>query len=132
MYQACDAMFHLCRTFEDPDITHVEGDVRTSLLLQYMYFSFRIFQCSCFDKVDPIRDLDIINEELRLKVRLVCDCYQTIHVTIFSMKDVEYFEKIFDECERMYVRGGDKKRKAEYEILCKIKKVLIEETRMIR
>ena len=25
--QACDAMFHLCRTFEDPDITHVEGDV---------------------------------------------------------------------------------------------------------
>lgn len=87
--RACDAMFHLCRTFEDPDITHVEGDV------------------------DPIRDLDIINEELRLK-------------------DVEYFDKIFDECERMYVRGGDKKRKAEYEILCKIKKVLIEEARMIR
>ena len=28
--QACDAMFHLCRTFEDPDITHVEGDVRTA------------------------------------------------------------------------------------------------------
>ena len=48
------------------------------------------------------------------------------------LKDVEYFEKIFDECERMYVRGGDKKRKAEYEILCKIKKVLIEEARMIR
>ena len=45
---------------------------------------------------------------------------------------MEYFEKIFDECERMYVRGGDKKRKAEYEILCKIKKVLIEESRMIR
>ena len=37
-------MFHLCRTFEDPDITHVEGEV------------------------DPVRDLDIINEELRLKV----------------------------------------------------------------
>ena len=48
------------------------------------------------------------------------------------MKDVEYFEKIFDECERMYVRGNDKKRKAEYEILSKIKKVLIEESRMIR
>ena len=39
--QACDAMFHLCRTFEDPEITHVEGEV------------------------DPVRDLDIINEELR-------------------------------------------------------------------
>ena len=45
---------------------------------------------------------------------------------------MEYFEKIFDECERMYVRGNDKKRKAEYEILSKIKKVLIEESRMIR
>ena len=42
--QACDALFHLCRTFEDPDITHVEGDV------------------------NPIRDLDIINEELKEKV----------------------------------------------------------------
>ena len=82
--------------------------------------------------MDPIRDLDIINEELRLKVCLIFHCCQTIHVAIFAMKDVEYFEKIFDECERMYVRGGDKKRKAEYEILCKIKKVLIEEARMIR
>ena len=45
--------------------------------------------------MDPIRDLDIINEELRLK-------------------DVEYFEKIFDECERMYVRGGDKKRNMRF------------------
>lgn len=55
-----------------------------------------------------------------------------MYVTNFAMKDVEYFEKIFDECERMYVRGNDKKRKAEYEILSKIKKVLIEESRMIR
>ena len=85
--------------------------------------------------MDPIRDLDIINEELRLKVCLVCHCHQTtqpMYVTIFALKDVEYFEKIFDECERMYVRGNDKKRKAEYEILSKIKKVLIEESRMIR
>ena len=64
-------MFHLCRTFEDPDITHVEGEV------------------------DPVRDLDIINEELRLK-------------------DVEYFSKIYDELERKYVRGGEKKLKADY------------------
>lgn len=46
-------------------------------------------------EVDPIRDLDIINEELRLK-------------------DVEYFSKIYDELERKYVRGGEKKLKAEY------------------
>jgi len=87
--KACDALFHLCRTFEDPDITHVEGDV------------------------DPIRDLDIINEELRLK-------------------DIEYFDKVYDEVERKYVRGGDKTFKNEYEILSKIKKVLIEDKRHLR
>merc|ERR1711997_424353 len=82
--KACDALFHLCRTFEDPDITHVEGDV------------------------NPIRDLDIINEELRLK-------------------DIEYFEKVFDEVERKYVRGNDKALKNEYEILTKFKKMLIDD-----
>jgi len=87
--RACDALFHLCRTFEDKEITHVEGEV------------------------DPVRDLDIINEELRLK-------------------DEEYFEKIFEEVERKYVRGNEKKLKAEYEILCKIKKVLVEDKHHIR
>jgi len=87
--RACDAMFHLCRTFEDKEITHVEGEV------------------------DPVRDLDIINEELRLK-------------------DEEYFEKIFEEVERKYCRGGEKALKAEYEILCKFKKMLIEDKKHIR
>merc|ERR1711997_1109949 len=87
--KACDAIFHLCRTFEDKEITHVEGEV------------------------DPIRDLDIINEELRLK-------------------DVEYFNKIWEEVERKYCRGGEKKLKSEYEILQKIKKVLVEDGRHIR
>lgn len=87
--KACDALFHLCRTFEDPEITHVDGDV------------------------NPVRDLDTINEELRLK-------------------DVEQFEKVYDDVERKYVRGGKKEMKAEYEILTKIKKVLIEEKRHIR
>jgi len=87
--RACDALFHLCRTFEDPEITHVEGEV------------------------DPVRDLDIINEELRLK-------------------DEEFFEKIFDDVERKYVRGGEKALKAEYEVLCKLKKVLMEEKRHLR
>jgi obg-like ATPase 1 len=40
---ACEALFHLCRAFEDEDIVHVEGDV------------------------NPTRDLDIIGTELRLK-----------------------------------------------------------------
>ncbi len=58
-------------TFEDKEITHVEGEV------------------------DPVRDLDIINEELRLK-------------------DEEFFNKIYEELERKYVRGGEKKLKSEY------------------
>lgn len=87
--RACDAMFHLCRTFEDAEITHVEGEV------------------------DPIRDLDIINEELRLK-------------------DCEYFDKIFEEVDKKYSRGNDKKLKVEFEILQKIKKVLVEDKMMLR
>jgi obg-like ATPase 1 len=42
--KAVDGIFHLCRAFEDPDVIHVEGDL------------------------DPVRDLQIIHEELRLKV----------------------------------------------------------------
>merc|ERR1712112_753927 len=87
--KACDAIFHLCRTFEDAEITHVEGEV------------------------DPIRDLDIINEELRLK-------------------DVEGFMKVWEEVERKYCRGGEKKLKSEYEILQKIKKVLVDDEKHIR
>jgi obg-like ATPase 1 len=41
--QAVDGIFHMIRVFEDEDVTHVEGSV------------------------DPIRDLEIISEELRLK-----------------------------------------------------------------
>merc|ERR1712165_201144 len=87
--KSCDAIFHMCRTFEAAEITHVEGEV------------------------DPIRDLDIINSELRLK-------------------DVEYFMKIYEEVERKYCRGGEKKLKSEYEILCKIKKILVDDERHIR
>eukprot|EP00095_Tigriopus_kingsejongensis_P006713 maker-scaffold25_size650667-snap-gene-5.29 protein:Tk06713 transcript:maker-scaffold25_size650667-snap-gene-5.29-mRNA-1 annotation:"gtp-binding protein cg1354" len=86
--KACDAMFHLCRTFEDSEITHVEGEV------------------------DPVRDLDIINEELRLK-------------------DAEGFNKVFEELERKYTRG-EKKLKLEYDIMCKVKDVLIDQGKHIR
>lgn len=40
---ACDALFHLCRAFDDDDVTHVEGEV------------------------NPFRDLEIISHELVLK-----------------------------------------------------------------
>jgi obg-like ATPase 1 len=41
--KAVDGIFHLCRAFDDADIVHVEGDV------------------------DPVRDMEIIHNELRLK-----------------------------------------------------------------
>merc|ERR1712117_662254 len=86
--KACDAIFHLCRTFEDKEITHVEGEV------------------------DPVRDLDIINEELRLK-------------------DEEAFNKVYDELAKKYERG-EKKLKAEYESLTKIKACLVDNKKHIR
>merc|ERR1712018_601382 len=86
--KACDAIFHLCRTFEDKEITHVEGEV------------------------DPVRDLDIINEELRLK-------------------DEEAFMKVYADLKQKYERG-EKKLKQEYEIMTKINKVLVEDEKHIR
>lgn len=41
--KAVDAIYHVVRAFDDADVTHVEGDL------------------------DPIRDMEIIHEELRLK-----------------------------------------------------------------
>ena len=46
-------------------------------------------------EVNPIRDLDIINEELRLK-------------------DEEYLGSHLEKLERTVLRGGDKKLKPEY------------------
>ncbi len=41
--KAVDGIFHLLRAFDDPDVIHVEGEL------------------------DPLRDIQIIHEELRLK-----------------------------------------------------------------
>ena len=68
-YEALNFLFVL-GTFEDKEITHVEGEV------------------------DPVRDIEIINEELRLK-------------------DEEAFNKYFDDLEKKYQRG-EKKLKQEY------------------
>ncbi|KXJ79569.1 hypothetical protein RP20_CCG000378 [Aedes albopictus] len=86
---ACDAIFHLCRAFDDPDVTHVEGEV------------------------DPVRDLSIIAEELRLK-------------------DEEKLLINLDKVEKLVTRGGDKKIKPEYETLLKVKEVLIDEKKHLR
>lgn len=63
--QAVDGIFHMCRAFSDADVTHVEGEV------------------------DPVRDLNIIFEELRLK-------------------DLERLEKIIPDAELKVTRAGNK------------------------
>jgi obg-like ATPase 1 len=57
--------------FDDPDVTHVDGEV------------------------NPVRDLDTISEELRLK-------------------DEETLAKNLEKLEKLVVRGNDKKLKPEY------------------
>ncbi|KTG04992.1 hypothetical protein cypCar_00006306 [Cyprinus carpio] len=86
---ACDSIFHMTRAFEDEDIIHVEG---------------------C---VDPVRDIEIIHEELR-------------------MKDEEMIGPIIDKLEKTAVRGGDKKLKPEYDIMCKIKSWVVDEKKHVR
>jgi len=79
----CDAIFHMLRLFKDEDITHVEGEV------------------------DPVRDITIINDELRLK-------------------DIALIQKPLADIEKLYVRGNDKKLKEEFEVLTKVKNALEE------
>merc|ERR1712110_865811 len=77
----CDAIFHMLRVFKDDDITHVEGEV------------------------DPVRDIQIINDELRLK-------------------DLQAIKKPLDDMEKLYVRGNDKKYKDEFDTLVKVREGL--------
>ncbi|XP_068236243.1 obg-like ATPase 1 isoform X1 [Palaemon carinicauda] len=87
--KACDALFHMTRAFEDDDVTHVEGDV------------------------NPVRDLEIILDELRLK-------------------DIEYINNVYDKLFKLVERGGDKKLKPEYDTVCKVKSLLEEEKKQVR
>lgn len=61
--RAVDAIFQVVRCFDDAEIIHVEGDV------------------------DPIRDLTIISEELRIK-------------------DIEFVEKALESLQKQTKRGG--------------------------
>lgn len=86
---ACDAIFHLSRAFEDENVTHVDGDV------------------------NPVRDLDTIMDELRLK-------------------DQEYLEARINELEKKVIRGGDKKGLQEFEFLKSLHEKLSMEKKHIR
>lgn len=76
-----DAIFQVVRCFDDAEIIHVEGDV------------------------DPVRDLDIISEELRIK-------------------DIEFVEKAYENIVKLTKRGGQslemKKMKEEQATIEKV------------
>ncbi|RIB24743.1 GTP-binding protein YchF [Gigaspora rosea] len=93
--QAVDAIFHVVRAFSEEDVTHVEGEL------------------------DPIRDLEIIHNELRLKDEE------------FLVKKVESLEKVAGRSGK----GGsaaDKARKEELEIIQKVLKLVQEEKKDVR
>lgn len=87
--KACDGIFHMIRIFDDEEIIHVEG------------------------AVDPIRDIQIINDELRLK-------------------DLEFVEKVHDDLEKKVVRSGDKALKHDYEVMHKVLELLRDQKKWVR
>lgn len=90
--QAVDGIFHMCRAFSDADVTHVEGDV------------------------DPVRDLEIIFDELRLK-------------------DLERLDKLIPDAEQKVTRAGNKCPKdlrVALDTLQKAKKCLDEDKKPLR
>jgi obg-like ATPase 1 len=88
--RAVDGIFHMVRAFSDESVTHVEGEV------------------------DPLRDIEIINEELRLK-------------------DVEFVKKAIEQ-QRKLCRANDKDkaRLAELELMERLEKLLEQEKRHVR
>ncbi|KAI8901900.1 P-loop containing nucleoside triphosphate hydrolase protein [Globomyces pollinis-pini] len=92
---AVDGIFHLVRGFDDPEVIHVEGEV------------------------DPIRDVEIIHEELRLK-------------------DTEFMNKLVNSHRRDVERVGkggnaaDKDRKEAFEVMLKVQKWIGEDKRDLR
>lgn len=81
--RAVDGIFHVLRAFEDADIIHVD------------------------DTVDPVRDLEVISEELRLK-------------------DIEFMKNKVEDLEKSMKRSNDKQLKIELECCLKVKASLEE------
>jgi len=78
---ACDAIFHVCRGFKDSEIEHVEGSV------------------------DPVRDLDIITNELQ-------------------KKDLEKVTARLDVVTKLLAKGQDKTKKLDVATMTAAKELL--------
>lgn len=71
--RAVDGIFHILRAFEDKEITHID------------------------DTIDPVRDLETISQELRLK-------------------DIEFVQARIDDLDKQMKRSNDKQLKIEHEL----------------
>lgn len=78
-----DAIIHVLRCFDDPNIVHVDGSI------------------------NPVRDKEIIDTELQIK-------------------DLETVESRISKVYKQAQTGGDKSAKRMYEILVKLKEVLVQ------
>eukprot|EP00172_Hildenbrandia_rubra_P004283 Plantae.Rhodophyta-Hildenbrandia_rubra.ctg834.p1 GENE.Plantae.Rhodophyta-Hildenbrandia_rubra.ctg834~~Plantae.Rhodophyta-Hildenbrandia_rubra.ctg834.p1 ORF type:complete len:402 (-),score=83.15 Plantae.Rhodophyta-Hildenbrandia_rubra.ctg834:3168-4373(-) len=90
--QAVDGLYHVCRAFSDEEVTHVEGEV------------------------NPVRDLDIIADELRLK-------------------DSEKVNRLIPDLKRKIEQFGHNAPKEivnELEVLEKVQKCIDEDKKPVR
>lgn len=85
--RAVDGIFHVCRAFEDKDVTHVE------------------------DSVDPVRDLGIIHDELRKKDIEQCQTYISGNKNLYDKKvggkEKQFEYETIQKC--LHVLSEDKK-----------------------
>jgi obg-like ATPase 1 len=93
--RAVDAIFHVCRAFDDADVIHVDGEV------------------------NPIKDLEVIHHELRLK-------------------DAEFIESALADLKKLMARPGngttiqERDRVAQKEFLEKLLKMVREDNKDVR
>ncbi|KAF9978001.1 hypothetical protein BGZ73_004126 [Actinomortierella ambigua] len=93
--RAVDAIFHVCRAFDDSDVIHVDGEV------------------------NPIKDLEVIHRELRLK-------------------DAEFIESAMADLKKLMARPGngttiqERDRLAQKEFLEKLLKMVREDNKDVR
>lgn len=87
--RAVDGIFHMVRAFSDEAVVHVEGEI------------------------DPIRDMEIITEELRLK-------------------DVEFVKKTLEQQRKLCRSEKDKNKLAELELLERLDDILSVQKSQVR
>ncbi|KAI9468671.1 GTP-binding protein YchF [Zychaea mexicana] len=87
-----DAIYHLVRAFDNDDVTHVE------------------------DTVDPVRDLEIIQDELRLKDEEMLERYLTDYSRAAKFPDKKHMKEHLEVIEKVanFVSKSSDVRKGEW------------------